>query len=375
MGAAGSKKASSEEPAPADAVASSEDNAENKQAPVEMPGKKTVEDLKAYNPEDYEDDTNQTGLSHYEIKIQESFYAAPERPRSKAYNAMKSAEQAKKAEKANKKAQRAARKKRKSKKKEEEVVLEKNTIPWVIENAKKVGILDLSKMTLDSVPDEVFEYVPGTTRIINLAFNKLTLVDPRLCDFVLVQRLIANGNLLTSLPDNIVRMTALKKLDLASNRLTSLPDAFEGMKFLEYVDLSDNELTELPPSFGSLHLTALNLSGNRFEQAPTCISSMEFLMDLNLQGNQLTQVPSVYAELTQLIGLNLEENRITDFPNEILASCTELVTLRLRRNPIRMPQLEAKPAYSDFVHRRDIKYRRQLNMGTVALSDLNPADE
>lgn len=344
--------------------------------PLEVPGKKTVEDLKIFNPEDYEDDTNQTGLSHHEIKIQQRFYSAPQRPRGRAYTAAKEAEQAKKAARADKKEERAARR-RKSKTKNDPSpeLLEPNTVPWALENTKKLGILNLSKMQLDHVPDQVFDAVPGTARIINVSFNSLTNLDQRICDYVLVQRLIANGNLLTSIPDNLVRMTALKKLDLATNRLTSLPDAFEGMRFLEHVDLGDNQLSQLPPSFATLQLTALNLCNNRFTQAPTQVCAMEWLMDLDLSSNQLTDVPHSYALLTQLIGLNLEGNKIVDFPNAILRDCTELVTLRLKNNPITMPVLEAKEAYAEFASRRRIKFRRQLDAGTITEADLDPADK
>lgn len=289
--------------------------------------------------------------------------------------AAKEAEQAKKAARADRKAERAARRKKsKTNNPDPADTPHPNTIPWALENTKRLGILNLSKMQLEHLPDDVFDAVPGTARIINVSFNKLTNLDQRICDYVLVQRLIANGNLLTSIPDNLVRMTALKKLDLASNRLTSLPDAFEGMRVLEHVDLGDNQLSELPPSFATLQLTALNLCNNRFTTAPMQVCAMEWLMDLNLSSNQLTVVPQSYASLTQLIGLNLESNKISSFPDAILISCTELVTLRLKNNPITMQVLEAKEAYAEFASRRLVKFRRQLDAGTITEADLDPAD-
>ncbi|CDF38927.1 Leucine-rich repeat-containing protein [Chondrus crispus] len=308
------------------------------------------------------------------MRIQDSFFSAPNRNRSKAYTAAKEAENAKKQAKAERKAERAAKKKRKSKKGTDTPELVPNTVPWAIENTKKLGILNLSKMQLESVPDEVFESLPGTARILNISFNRITELDTRLCDYVLVQRLIANGNLLSSIPQNIVRMTALKKLDLASNKLTSLPDAFTGMRVLEHVDLSDNKLSELPPSFAELQLTALSLGRNAFTTAPLQVTSMEWLMALDLSHNQITSVPESYMSLTQLTALNLEHNKLADFPNVILQMCVELVTLRLTDNPMRMAALEGKASYVDFAERRRTKLRRQLDAGTITEADLLPCN-
>lgn len=342
---------------------------------LETPGVKQVEVISVNNPENYEDETNQTGLSHYEMKIIESFYSVPERPRSKAYTEAKQAAVERRAAREERKAAKLSRRKSKSKSAPQPpVVHEPNTVSWALENTKKLGILNLSKMDLTEVPDEVFESMPGTARIINVAFNNLAVLDVRVCDYVLVQRLIANGNLLSSIPPAISRMTALKKLDLAHNKLTELPDSFSGMRFLEYVDLSENHLSSLPPSFSALNLTALNLSRNKFSEAPLGISTMELLMDLDLSYNMLRVVPKEYVKLCQLISLNMDNNQILDFPNEILEACTELVTLRLRGNPITLTILEQKEAFGQFDSRRKMKFKRQLDAGGITLADLVPAD-
>lgn len=77
---------------------------------------------------------------------------------------------------------------------------------------------------------------------------------------------------------------------------------------------------------------------------------------------------------TQLVGLNLERNKIADFPNIILQLCIELVTLRLRENPIRISVLEAKESYPQFSERRRLKLKRELDAGTIAEADLFPCD-
>lgn len=340
----------------------------------ETPGVKQVEVLQVNNPENYEDETNQTGLSHYEMRIMDSFYSAPVRPRSKAYTEAQEADQSRRTDRVDRRAAKKERRASRSSKKKAPVEHEPNTVGWALDNTKKLGILNLSKMDLSEVPAEVFDSMPGTARIINISCNRLTTLDERLCDYVLVQRLIVSANLLTSIPITISRMTALKNLHLARNKLTDLPDAFSGMRFLEQVDLSENHLSSLPASLMTVNLKALNISKNNFSEAPVEISTMEWLMNLDMSHNLLKRVPAEYGALHQMIGLNLDNNDISDLPNEILETCTELVTLRLRANPITMSVLEEKQSYSQFNARRNMKFRRQLDSGTISEADLLPAD-
>ena len=249
-----------------------------------------------------------------------------------------------------------------------------HTVPWAIQNARKLGVVNLSKMGIDTLPEELFEKIPGTARIFNLSGNCLTELDSRLCDYVLVQRLIANGNCITAIPPAISRMTALRKLHLAGNRLTTLPDAFAAMQQLEHVDLSDNELSSLPPSFAALDLLVLNLASNRFAIAPPQLETMEWLERLNMSNNQLTHIPEAWMSLSKLKALELNNNSIADCPNVILQLCPDLEVLTLRKNTIKMHVLEAKEPYQEFEQRRRLKLKRHLDAGTTTLEDLQPAD-
>lgn len=366
---------------PAPPSTSSTDGAGSKRSSAQLPprnetpGVKQVEVIRVINPENYEDDTNQTGLSHHEMKMIENFYSVPSRPRSKAYTEQVEAERERRAARAERRAEKRERRKSKSKSNSSQTPQpEPNSIGWVIQNTHKTGILNLSRMNLSEIPAEIFDSMPGTARIINISCNRITELDIRVCDYVLVQRLIANENLLTSIPTTISRMTALKKLHLASNNLTTLPDSFSGMRVLEQVDLSSNQLDSLPPSLTALSLTSLNISRNNFTNAPGEISSMEWLMDLDISFNRLTSVPVEYSSLNHLITLNLDNNNIRDFPDKILEACSELLRLRLRANPITMSILEGKESYRQFNARRSLKFKRQLDAGSISEADLLPAD-
>jgi Leucine-rich repeat (LRR) protein len=65
------------------------------------------------------------------------------------------------------------------------------------------------------------------------------------------------NNQLTSLPESLGNLTALRVLDLGNNQLTSLPESLGNLTALTSLDLSDNQLTSLPESLGNL--TALKV--------------------------------------------------------------------------------------------------------------------
>lgn len=342
--------------------------------PGEEPTKKRVQVLRVDAVETYEDDCNQTGLSQYEMQISNQFHHAPNQRRGRAYNEAQEADREKRQERRARKEERRSKRRSKGKKSQEDDVIEPNTIPWAIQNAKRLGVLNLSKMDLEILPEEVFDAMPGTARIINISLNRLQALEPRMFDYVLVQRLIANNNRLASIHPGIQRMTALKKLDLANNLLAMVPDCFASLRFLELVDLSGNKLEALPPSFAMLDLTDLNLRSNNFTVAPPEISAMTGLIELDLSDNQLRSVPESWMSLTRLISLKLDKNEIGDFPNVILQLCADLITLSLRENPIKMSVLEKKDALQLFEERRGLHLKRQLEAGNLSMEDLEPAD-
>lgn len=340
---------------------------------TEQPAKKQVQVLRVDQVETYEDDCNQTGLSEYEMKKMDRFHNAPARQRGRAYTEAQEADQAKKDERRARKEERRSRRRSKGKKAEDGPI-EPNTIPWAIQNAKRLGVLNLSKMDLEILPEAIFDEMPGTARIINISNNRLQALEPRMFDYVLVQRLIANGNRLASIHPGIQRMVALKKLDLASNQLSQIPDCFAALQDLELVDLSHNKLEALPPSFAKLDLTDLTLRGNNFKIAPKEIAEMDSLIELDLSDNHLESVPEAWMSLTRLISLKLDNNNIQDFPNVILQLCADLITLSLRGNPIKMNILQKKDAYVLFEERRALQIKRQIEAGIVNADDLDPAD-
>lgn len=326
------------------------------------------------------EDCNQTGQSIYEMRIQDSYFSTPARTRPREYVQMQEADQSRRdsraAKKQEKRASREVRKEENLRRKGKAAPPppDRGTVQYAIQDAKRIGVLNLCRMGLDRVPDVVFEDIPGTTRVINISFNNLDSLDPKFTEFVLVQRLVLNGNFLQTLPSSIVKMTELRTLDLARNKLAQLPDVFASMTRLENVNLSDNHLTSLPDSFASLSLVTLNLSGNSITVPPRVIEAMYSLEKLFLNKNRIVAVPPAWSSLPHLQTLNLDENFIADLPDIFLSECQTVFDLSIRRNPLKMSRLRSKPSWCVYEARRLAYFRHRIDNGSKSLEDLDVAD-
>ncbi len=149
------------------------------------------------------------------------------------------------------------------------------------------------------------------------------------------QGLWLHGNLLTSLPNSLAGLTALRQLSLSGNQLAALPSSprvWEGMAQLEDLAVAGNALAEVgaeadgapprcrvrrriaptravwcvllattpqvPEGLGALRaLRKLTLNGNQLSSLPASLAGLSALQELWLQGNRLEQLPETLGQL------------------------------------------------------------------------------
>ena len=87
-------------------------------------------------------------------------------------------------------------------------------------------------------------------------------------------QLFLDKNQLTTLPDAIGNMAALRELNVRQNQLTSLPEALGKLKNLEGLFLSENQLEALPDLSGCSAARAQRQTWPR-RSAPICINYIE----------------------------------------------------------------------------------------------------
>ena len=160
--------------------------------------------------------------------------------------------------------------------------------------------LDLSKNSLSSLPEDVFDSVP------NLGL------------------LVLSNNELSALPDGVFQgMSNLFSLDLSKNSLSSLPDnVFEGLDSLEILTLTNNDLDALRRGmFGGLgSLERLTLDGNELSELPDDVfDDLTKLFSLSLSRNQFTALPtSSIRHIDSLRWLGMDQNDINTLSDDAL---------------------------------------------------------
>lgn len=143
-------------------------------------------------------------------------------------------------------------------------------------------------------------------------------------------------NLLSSLPENLYKLTKLRIAFFSNNRFTHFP-SFKGCNNLTMVGFKTNKIETfeenlLPPSINWLILT-----DNKLTYLPRSIGKLTKLQKFALAGNQLTALPSEMAACRNLELLRLSANRLEAIPSWLL-SLPKLSWLAFSGNPCSISQ-------------------------------------
>ena len=148
-------------------------------------------------------------------------------------------------------------------------------------------------------------------------------------------------NHIWSLPDTIVNLVGLVKLDLRGVGLVHLPDHLAGLRSLQILDVSHNNLRWLPDSIAQLaKLELLNLSHNSVIMLPLDVVKLDQLAHLLAAFNTITEVPEQLAQLTSLETLDLYSNQISRLPASAPAPA-RLARLDLAANKVGLDRVAA----------------------------------
>ncbi|KAI3641007.1 hypothetical protein MIR68_001885 [Amoeboaphelidium protococcarum] len=146
-----------------------------------------------------------------------------------------------------------------------------------------------------------------------------------------LQNLIAFGNLITQLPQDISLWTHLKVLKMGNdlgegNRLSSVPDSIYQCSELVELDLSNNLIQCLPAQINQ-RLRSLSVSGNRITNFPECLQYAKMLERLDLSDNRITHIPIFIEQLRSLKYINLSRNDIRCIPFTLTKFMSERTVL------------------------------------------------
>uniref|UniRef100_A0A669EDY8 Leucine rich repeat and sterile alpha motif containing 1 n=1 Tax=Oreochromis niloticus TaxID=8128 RepID=A0A669EDY8_ORENI len=159
-------------------------------------------------------------------------------------------------------------------------------------------ILDISACGLSEVPSSAFsisKVLHKKVRRSHRAFKKPSCDPPKVLDL--------HENKLTSLPEDIGKLTALQILNVEKNHLKALPESIGNLRLLQTLNLKGNCLTELPSSVGSLSsLRTLDVSDNNIVTLPKALAYIRTLESFSLDAAMMSFPPSsVCTEGTESI--------------------------------------------------------------------------
>ncbi|WP_111980220.1 leucine-rich repeat domain-containing protein [Algibacillus agarilyticus] len=174
-------------------------------------------------------------------------------------------------------------------------------------------------------------------------------------------------NQLSSLPDDLHRLTKLRILFCSDNVFTALPACIGQCPKLEMIGFKANQIKDVPAESLPRDTRWLILTDNQIEQLPESMGELHRLEKCALAGNQLTALPKSLSRCTNLGLLRISANQLTEFPTQILA-LPKLAWLAFAGNPF--CDKYAKNALTNsieksipFVEYRDLHINQVLGRG------------
>ena len=140
-------------------------------------------------------------------------------------------------------------------------------------------------------------------------------------------------NALTSLPDDLGRLTRLRAIFCSGNPFTRLPPSLGDCAGLSQVGFRGCRLREVPAEALPPALRWLTLTDNRLDTLPSALGERPMLQKLMLAGNRLTRLPDTLAGAASLELLRLSANRIDALP-PWLTALPRLAWLAWAGNPL-----------------------------------------
>uniref|UniRef100_A0A914W4B2 Gelsolin-like domain-containing protein n=1 Tax=Plectus sambesii TaxID=2011161 RepID=A0A914W4B2_9BILA len=233
-------------------------------------------------------------------------------------------------------------------------------VPPNLEYAKGAIVLNLGHNTIENIPNQVFTNLIDLLHL-DLSNNNLQMLPPQIRRLTELQVLSLSNNPLqhfqlkqlpsmTSLrvlhmrntqrnlqniPPTLDNMDSLQDVDLAMNELTAVPDALLRLKNLRKLDLSENQIVKLEAFGDSVweRLETLNLSRNKLKALPDSIVKLTKLKRLYINQNQLNfqGIPAGIGKLVQLEVFHAAYNNLEMVP-EGLTRCAKLQRIKLNNN-------------------------------------------
>ena len=181
---------------------------------------------------------------------------------------------------------------------------------------KHLNFLEISKTTLNSIPNEIGALVGLST-------------------------VLLHSNAIVSVSSELGKLKSITHLDLSNNSIKSLPNELKNLVELKALNLSGNLLQELFPLDLLNKCAVINVSRNKFTKLPDDLGSskLENLSHIDASFNEITELHEHFVDLPVLKTFNLEHNQIKVVPS-VLHKCAKLKDFLLKDNKLQDNRLK-----------------------------------
>jgi tRNA A-37 threonylcarbamoyl transferase component Bud32 len=152
---------------------------------------------------------------------------------------------------------------------------------------------------LTEFPREIFD-LADTLEVLDLSGNALSSLPDDLPRLTNLHTIFCSGNPFTALPDVLGQCAQLSMVGFKANRIRTVSGASLPPK-LRWLILTDNEVEALPPEIGNCaQLQKLMLAGNRLRELPVELAACSRLELIRLAANRLAELPVWITSLPRL---------------------------------------------------------------------------
>ena len=183
---------------------------------------------------------------------------------------------------------------------------------------------------LTEFPREIFD-LADSLEVLNLSGNALSSLPDDLHRLTRLRVLFCSDNLFTELPACLGQCAALTMIGFKANTIEKVP-AEALPPLLRWLILTDNHIGELPDELGDRpYLQKLMLAGNRLQRLPERLSQCHRLELIRIAANQLTELPEWLLTLPSLTWLAYAGNPLeTEADVAALDATTSIAWTELR---------------------------------------------
>lgn len=177
----------------------------------------------------------------------------------------------------------------------------------------------MENSTLKTVTSLLGNAIDEKVKKLSLHSFNLEEWPSKLFELETLETLYISKNLLSHIPEDIVKLKNLKYLNISNNLIYKIPSFINELPSLTELFLTSNKIKDFPIElFLCKKLKTIGLSSNQIEYLPTNFNENSTIRTIFLGGNNIKLLPKEFVQHLKLHVLDLSDNSLDSPPIEIV---------------------------------------------------------